>query len=67
VYEYEEYTIKDEDKIAAVVSGEKSLTDSGILAELNTVCADRCCEIDWSFTMGFPKVFMLRKLLEKNK
>jgi len=58
--QYQEYTIQDDNKVAQVISGEKSLADSGILDELNETCAKLGCEVDWSFVNAFPKVFMLR-------
>jgi len=63
MYKYEEYHISDETMIAAVVHGNKTLTESGILAELNKACASKDMEVDWAFTGGFPKSFMLRRSL----
>lgn len=61
MFHYEEYTISDDAMVAAVVNGNKSLTESGILEELNKVCAERGVEVDWSFGGGFPKMFMLKR------
>ena len=63
MFKYEEFTIEDQAMVAAVINGNKSLTESGILDELNKICAEREVEVDWTFTGGFPQVFMLKRPL----